>query len=583
MCFHPDPQRLCAEVTTLKSLHFQALAGIGLALGSLTTASVASAQRNAVPDPNATQIMVPVFKATEKGLGVQAADAVRSRIDQELPKKQAYASPKANLTANLEASGFSTTEALLPHDAKALASLLRADEYISGSAAKTPNGFRLEANLVLARDNALVQPLGVFEGGNLTAAAGALAKELKEARKQMDAERRCTNAAREGKYDVAMAAAKEGVTAYPKATLARICMVRVLETQKASPDSQLAIAREIVAIDPRSRPGLAVMANSYKALNNQDSAVVALTRLLSTDPTNPRLQLQVVEDLAQVANPALARPVIDTAVALNPGDPDLLKLRWLILLSTRDFKEAFAQGEELIKLDTSFADTTYFLRTSRALAVDSQAQKAAETAAMGLAKFPNHPSLVYQQIVTLRTAGQNQQALDMLDKAIAAKVPVENSNVLRITLLKDLGRGAEAIPAVRAAIAEGDTSTLLRQLVVQAGSEQRAAAAKSGAEADFATALSTLLFADSVSTGATKAQAQFLLGAVYTQYGQVKLNLAQQQKSCELAKEGKNYLVEAQIMLPKGGSFAPDAMRQLMGAVMQLDPGADALVKQLCK
>ena len=43
-------------------------------------------------------------------------------------------------------------------------------------------------------------------------------------------------------------------------------------------------------------------------------------------------------------------------------------------------------------------------------------------------------------------------------------------------------------------------------------------------------------------------------------------------------------LVEAQIMLPKGGSFAPDAMRQLMGIVMQLDPGADQLIKALnCK
>jgi hypothetical protein len=568
----------------LKSRQLQALAGIGFAIGSLSTASVASAQvRNSVPDPNATQIMVPVFKATEKGLGVQAADAVRSRIDAELPKKQAYASPKANLTANLEASGFSTTEALLPHDAKALASLLRADEYLSGSAAKTPTGYRLEASLVLARDNALVQPLGVFEGGNLTAAAGALAKELKEARKQMDAEKRCTYAARDGKYDVAIAAAKEGIAVYPKATLARICLVRVLETQKASPDSQLAVAREIIAIDPRSRPGLTVLANSYKALNNQDSAVVALTRLLSTDPTNPRLQQQVVQELATIANPRVARPVIDTAVALNPGDPDLLKLRWLILLAVRDFKEAYAQGEELVKLDTSFADTTYFIRTSIAYATDSQPQKAAQMAALGLAKFPNHPALVYQQITSLRGAGQNQQALDMLDKAIAAKIPVENANVLRITLLRDLGRGAETVPAVRAAIAAGDTSSLLRQLVLQAGADQRTAAIKSGTEADWQTALNTLLYADTITTGAAKAQAQFLLGAVYTQFGQLKLNLGQQQKSCALAKEGKNFLVEAQIMLPKGGSSNPDAMRQLMGVVMQLDPGADALVKQLCK
>lgn len=573
----------------MKSRHLQALAGIAVALGgTLGATSVASAQmtsrNNRVPDPNAVQIMVPVFKATDKKLGVDAAEAVRSRIGQDFSSKQLYATPRENLTANLEASGFPKDEALLPHDAKALANLLRADEYISGTAAKTPAGVRLDVGLVLQRDNSLVQPLGVFEAANLNAAAALVTKELKEARKQIDAEKKCTNLARDGKYAEAVAAAKEGIAAYPKATLARICLARVLETQKASADEQLAVGREIVNLDPRSRPGLTVLANAYKELNQPDSAVVALTRLLSTDPTNPRLQQQVVTEIATLKNPAIARPVIDTAVALNPGDPDLLRLRWLILLATKDYKEAFAQGDELVRLDTAFADTTYYIRTSIALATDSQAQKAAEVAAKGLAKFPNQPTLLFQQIYSLKSAGQNQQALDMLDKAIASKVAIENGSVLRIQLLKELNRSNEALPSIRAAIAAGDTSSLLRSMVIQVGNEQQRAAQKSGSAEDYATALATLLYADSIATKETKAQAQFLLGAVYTGYGQLKLQQAQQQKSCDLAKEGKSYLVEAQIMLPKGGSFAPDAMRSLMGIVMQLDPGADQLIAALkCK
>lgn len=569
----------------MKSRHLQAIAGIGLALGgSIAAPSVASAQiQNRVPDPNAKRVMVPVFKAGDKGLGVNAADAIRSKISSDFPFKQVYVLPKTDLNATLEASGFSTTEALASHDARALATLLRADEYLTGAATKTPAGFKVEANLVLQRDNALVQPLGTFEGNNLSAAATGVSRELKEARKQLEFEQKCVNAAREKKYDVATAAAKEGITAYPKATLVRICLANVLIEQKAPNAEILAISREIVNLHPTSRNGLAILAQAYRDSNQQDSAVVTLTKLLATDPTNPRLGKDVVEAIASMANPRVARPVIDTIVALNPGDPDLLKLRWLILMAVRDFKEAYAQGEELVKLDTSFADTTYFTRTSIAYANDSQPQKSAEFAAKGLSKFPNHPALMYQQIVGLRTAGQNQQALEMLDKAIAAKVPVENAQVLRVTLLKDLGRTAEAIPAIRAAIAAGDTSSLLRQMVVQVGGEQQKAAQKSGVMEDFANATATLLFADSIATGVTKAQAQFLLGANYVLYGQAKLNAAQQQKSCPLAKEGKGYLVEAQIMLPKGGSFAPDAMRQLMGAVMQLDPGADRLIAQLCK
>jgi len=569
----------------LKSRHFQAIAGITLALGgSLAAPSLVSAQiQNRVPDPNAKRVMVPVFKSGEKGLGVNASDAIRSKISSDFPFKQVYVLPKTDLNATLEASGFSTTDALAPHDARALATLLRADEYLTGTATKTPTGYKIDANLVLQRDNSLVQPLGMFEGNNLSAAATGVSRELKEARKQLEFEQKCVNAAREKKYDVAAQAAKDGITAYPKSTLVRICLANVLLEQKAPNDQILALSKEIVALHATSRSGLAILADAYRAANMQDSAVVTLTKLLSTDPTNPRLQKDVVEAIASMANPRVARPVIDTAVALNPGDPELLRLRWLILMAVKDFKEAYAQGDELIRLDTSFADTTYFIRTSIAYANDSQPQKSSEIAAKGLAKFPNHPALVYQQIVGLRTAGQNQQALEMLDKAVAAKVAVENAGVLRITLLKDLGRSAETLPAIRAAVAAGDTSSLLRSMVLGLGDEQRKAAGKSGDVAEYAAAQQTLLYADSIVSKEDKVKAQFLLGALYTGYGQAKLVQAQKEKSCPHAKEAKNLLVDAQIMLPKGGSFAVDAMRQLMGQVMQLDPAADQMVKAYCK
>jgi tetratricopeptide (TPR) repeat protein len=516
-------------------------------------------------------------------MGVQASDAVRSRINSEFPFKQVYVLPKTDINATLEASGFSITDALEPHDQRALATLLRADEYVTGSATKTATGVKVEAALVLARDNALVQPVGTYDAKNLGEAAGLIAKELKEARKQLDAERKCINFAREQKYAEAIAAAKVGITAYPKATLARICHANVLVTQKAPAAEQLAVAREIVDIDPRSRPGLAILAQSYRELNQQDSAVVMLTRLLATDPRNPRLQRDVVEALAAMANPRIARPVIDTAVALNPGDPDLLRLRWLILLSTRDFKEAFAQGDELVKLDTAFADTTYFIRTVAAHAADSNFARAAEVSAEGLAKFPGHPGLTFSQIVALRQAGKPEASLEALGKATAAKIPVENASFLRVSLLKDLGRSAEIVSVARELIAGGDTSTTLRQMVLGVGNEQRTAAAKSNSPDDYKLAIGTLLYADSITTGASKAQSQFLLGVTYVTFGQLKLAEAQANKACAPAKEAKDMFVEAQIMLPKGGSFAPDAMRAAMTGVMQLDPAADQMIKAFCK
>ena len=267
------------------------------------------------------------------------------------------------------------------------------------------------------RDRAAQRNTAGFISGYRGSPLGGVDIQMWTARKQLDAEKKCINSARDQKYDAAIAAAKEGIALYPRATLARICMANVMITQKAPAAEQLAIAREIVSIDPRSRPGLAILASSYRALGQQDSAVVALTRLLATDPKNPRLQKDVVEELASVANPRLAKPVIDTAVMLNPGDPDLLRLRWRILLATRDYKEAFAQGDDLVKVDTSFADTAYFSLSAAAMAADSQFQKAAETAAKGLQKFNGQPSLTFIQIAALTQAGQNEQALAALTKA----------------------------------------------------------------------------------------------------------------------------------------------------------------------
>ncbi|MEQ1691005.1 MAG: hypothetical protein ABMA00_06960 [Gemmatimonas sp.] len=573
-----------------------ALAGISLAMSSAllvptplaAQGGVTNLGMNRVPDPNAKRVMVTVFKsavpgARERNLGVLAADELRSRIMSDFPWKQVYALPKTEINGYLEASGFPTTEALAAHDARALATIVRADEYLTGSVVQTPTGFKLDVNLVLARDNALVQPIGSYEAPKMNAVAALAVKELKEARKQLDYEQKCVNSARDKKYDAALAFAKDGVLAYPKATLARICQMNVMIEQKAPDDQLLAIAREIVKLDPRSRPGLARLAESFRQLKMEDSAVVTLTALLATDPTNPRLQKDVVEAIAATANPKVARPVIDEAVAMNPGEPDLLRLRWLILLAVRDYKEAYAQGEELVKLDTSFADTTYFFKTASAYQADSQFQKAAETAARGLQKFPGHQTLTYTQIAALTQAGQSQQALDALEKAAAAKIVVENAGFLKITLLNALNRTAEVLPAAKELIAAGDTSTTLRQMIIKIGDDKRKSAQKNESATEFDEAVKIFMYADSVSKGAVKAQAGFLMGATYVTYGQLMLNTSIKEKSCQPAKDAKNYFAEAQINLPKGGATAVDAMRQLMGAVMQLDPEADKAVKAFCK
>lgn len=566
------------------SRHLQTVACFGLVVSVLTTPQVAVSQSSRAPDPNATRVMVDNFRtlAGDNGLSVLAADAIRSRIRTDFPWKQVYVLQKEEINAVLQASGFSITEPLAPHDAKLLATQVRAEEYIQGTVTKTPTGFRLEPILVVARDNNLVQPLGVHEGNTMTAAATSASKALKEARKQIEPELQCVRFAREEKWAEAKAAAEEGIKAYPEAAIARVCLANVLVSSKAPPAELLAVSKEITRIYPRSRPGLQFMAQAYQDMGESDSMIVTLTRLLQTDPTDGAMVSRIIEIIASEANPGIARPIIDSAVALNPADPELLRLRWRILYATRAYSDMLVAGEELIKLDTANADTSYFITSTIAMQRDSQPQKAAEFAARGVSKFPSSGTLVGLQVSSLRAAGQSQQALEVLDRALDAQVAVESGAGLRLQLLRDLNRTEEIVPAARALIAAGDTTSAVRAMVVNAANELRARAAEAKSVDDFRKALAVAAYADSITTPEQKVQSQFILGAVYAQLGPMLLVQAQEAKSCELTKEANDMLVEAMIMLPKGGAFAPDAMRALMNSTIAISQNVEGMMAAYC-
>jgi tetratricopeptide (TPR) repeat protein len=559
------------------------LAGAGslALLGLSATLSAQPAPRPAHPD--AKWMLVEVFKADglpERDLGGKAADAMRRRIGREIPSKEVYLVPKEEMKAILEASGFPADVPLEPHDARALASQLRADEYITGEVTKNDTSYTVVANLVLTRDNALQQPLGEFTTRKYDEAINMLAAELKLARAQLPHEQRCINAARQQQWDAAAAAAREGIAAYGDAVLARVCLANVMVQQKASVQERLAIAREITDRAPKSRPGLAIKAEAFREMDMQDSAIATLTTMLVTNPNDARLQKDVLDAITAFGNPRIARPYVEEAVARNPGDSDLLRLRWLILLAVRDFKEAFEAGEDLVRLDTAFADTTYFIRTAAAYAADSQPQKASETAARGVAKFPDNGSLYYTLVAALRTAGQTQQALEVLNRATSGGVDVEDAALLRATLLKDLGDTDGALTAIRQSMSSGDSSAAVVALAIGNELYQKAAA---DSTIGFDRAIDVLKFAGEANRGEQKVQATFLYGAANTLAARSLVQRAAAGRNCEEARKSKDYLVEAQISLPAGGAFAPQQAQQLIALAMQLDGFADQVIAAVCR
>src|SRR6186997_3427982 len=124
------------EVTPLKAR----LRRSGLAVAALALSAAPLFAQS--PQKTGERVMIPTLQSSDKELGVQAAEAIRNQLTKQTNIRDLVVVPKNDINNSLTSSGYSTTEALAPGDAKALATLVRAPQYLEGSVTKTPTGYK---------------------------------------------------------------------------------------------------------------------------------------------------------------------------------------------------------------------------------------------------------------------------------------------------------------------------------------------------------------------------------------------------------------------------------------------------------
>jgi tetratricopeptide (TPR) repeat protein len=549
---------------------------IALALAALTPLAGASAQRQAAPAP---RLMVTTFAASEPGLGVQAAEAVRSRVAKDMDERKLQVINKKDIDATLQASGYSTTESLAPNDARALAVLLRADENIEGSATKTPAGYKVDSRLVLARDNTIQQPLPTIEVAKLDQAAATISKNYQSARAQLEGERSCANLFRDAKYKEAEQAARAALAKYPTGTIAAVCLGNAMNAQKQT-DSVLAIANRILAVDPRNISALRWAAAIYQERGDKEKATGALIQLLAANPNDEKLRDQVLNDLASTGRYDLAFPIVAEGLKNNPGDPKFLRLAWLIYLTGKQYDLAYQTGAELIRADTAAADTSYFIRTAGAYALQTNYAKAAETLKLGEAKFPNNATLFMTEAAAQSKAGNNQAALDAIKKALAINPKVENGCAQMALIQSGMNQPDQVMATLKGCASNGADKHALSQVALAEGNKAYKAGNGSKNRADFQRAIDFLKLADQLESST---DAKFLIGVSSFSVGQSAITEAQGSKSCALARMAKDSFTTAQENVPAGLQSYPEAAKQILTAIPQYMPATDDMVKRFCK
>jgi tetratricopeptide (TPR) repeat protein len=525
------------------------------------------------------RVMVPTLQSSDKDLGVQAAEAIRGQLTKQTNVRELVVVPKADINNSLASSGYSTTEALAPGDAKALATLVRAPQYLEGTVTKTPTGYKIDSRLIISRDMTRGQALPTAQGSKLDDAAGQVARAIKDARRQLGAEEQCHNAVAQGKYQEGVNAARSGMSGYPNANIVGACLVDAYAGLKMD-DSVIAVSERIRTNDPRNIVALRRLAEIYHAKADTTKELSVLGSLAAADPTNIKLLQDVVNQMAATGHAQQAIPLMRDLLQNNPGDPQLLNLAWLVYLNAKDYQGAIDVGNEMVRVDTATATADYYSRLAGAYASLNQPQKASEAAARGSAKFPNDPTLSLYSAQALYKAGQLQQALDVARRAVAANPKNPQGYFLLATIQGALNQYDEVGNTLNQAKAAGADPTALSQIALQQGSNAYKAGQGSKDRADFQRAIKFLQLSDQLQSSA---DAKFLLGASAFSLGQSATIDANEKRSCDLARTARDAFNLASINLPAGGQKYPNEAAQLLTAIPQFTPAVDNEIKRFCK
>lgn len=525
------------------------------------------------------RVMIPTLQSSEKNLGVEAAEAIRNQLQRETNTRDLVVVPKADINGSLTSSGYTTTESLAPGDAKALASLVRAPEYLEGTVSRTPTGFRIDSRLIITRDMTRGQLLPTAQASKLDDAARQVARAIKDARRQLSGEETCHNAVAQGKYQEGVAAARAAMGGYPNANIAAACLADAYAGLKMD-DSVIAVGERIRASDPRNIVALRRLAETYRAKNDTTKELSVLSSLAAADPTNLKLIQDVVNEYGEMHRAEQAVPLVRDLVQNNPGDPQLLNLAWKVYLSAKDFPDAINVGNEMVRVDTSQATADYFTRLAGAYAAMNQPQKASEAAARGVAKFPNDPNLQLFSAQALYQSGQLLQALDAAKRAVATNPKNANGYFLLATVQDSLKQYDEMANTLQTARNNGADPGSLAAIALKQGSDSYKAGQGSKDRADFQRAIRFLQLSDQLQSSA---DAKFLLGASAFSLGQSATIDANARKSCDLARTAREAFNLASMNLPAGGQKYPNEAAQLLTAIPQFTPAVDNEVKRFCR
>ena len=241
-------------------------------------------------------------------------------------------------------------------------------------------------------------------------------------------------------------------------------------------------------------------------------------------------------------------------------------------------------GEAMVRSDSALADSTYYFRQMYGAVKDSNWAKAAEFGEHGSKKFPKDPDFPFVEGNALRHINQFPQAVVAFRKTLALNPTQPPPKDLRLLLAQtfiDAHQFDSVMTLAETAIPAGDDKATWGTLLAQPMNIAYKLADSTKSVDDWQKALDVAHHVDSL---AASPASKFFIGIAAFQ---IAIDAVQKAgppaKDCALAKKSQDMFLEAQLAMPQGGVFNPDAAKTILGYIGQYSPTADAQVKTFCK
>lgn len=587
----------------MRRIQHDTITAVALLAVAFGAPNAARAQGRGAGARNPIFIAVSFRSPAEPKLGIDVAEGMRVRMAKlfsQTPLRPGALRvvTREQINAQLTAAGYPADSAITTMDVRDLGKNIGADETIEGTATRTAAGVSVQGRFYSLNNVAAAEVLPVVVDKDASGAGHQLADLYARARRELPEYERCRSGLINNEIDRAIVAARAALLQYDKGVLPRACLMTAFLSkfkENTLPiDSVVRVAVEIMAIDPDNELAIGNLADAYLLKGDTAKAIEMDLKLYRLNPTNVNQAQTIIQILAGTGAPDKALPIVKDLLNTNPGDAAILETYWKLLQATKAWKQAIAIGEEMVKFDSSRADSTYFNRQLMAAIADSQPQLVLRYLGKATVKYPRNTRYWLGYSQELRKQGQLQQSLDAAKAALAIDPKLDNGYATVLSMYVALRQADSALAFGKLALASGaDKGTIgnaLLTLISPAMTKAQAAdkAQSADARADWEEVYHMSAVVDSL---VPQVQTAFFMSfAAFNIASGILPNIGALAKTdkpmaCAELKYASDKILVVDLNMARGGRYDPAAAANILTAVStQIRPFLETSKKSLsCK